>query len=168
MKKYFPMLIAGFGAAVLSVIPILKGFSCCLLIPFASVMSLFLDIRVNKNLNRISLSKAILFGFLTGLFATIFIVKFDLIITFVAKTNDFVESLPQSEIIINQMNLGSFTEEPMKLMKSMADEIRTKGFSSLYAIMIFLSNFITNSIFGIIGGLVGMGIFNKKIGHFTE
>jgi hypothetical protein len=168
MKKILPMLIAGFGAAVLSIVPILKGFSCCLLIPFASMMSLFLDIRVNKNLDRIRISKAVWFGFLTGFFATIFFVSFDLIITFITKTNDLIESLPQSEMIINQMNLGDLAKEPMKLMRSMADEIKANGFSLLYAFLIFFSNFITNSIFGIIGGLVGMGILNKKRENISE
>lgn len=121
MKKILPMLIAGFGAAVLSIVPILKGFSCCLLIPFASMMSLFLDIRVNKNLDRIRISKAVWFGFLTGFFATIFFVAFDLIITFITKTNDLIESLPQSEMIINQMNLGDLAKEPMELIRSMAE-----------------------------------------------
>lgn len=168
MKKIFPMLIAGFAAAVLSIVPILKGFSCCLLIPLASILSLFLDIKVNQNLDKIRISKAIWFGFLTGFFATIFYVSFDLIITFITKTNDLIESLPQSEIIINQMNLGEFAKEPMKLMRSIAEEIKTEGFSLLYAFLIFFSNFITNSIFGIIGGLVGMGIFNKKRENISE
>lgn len=168
MKKILPMLIAGFGAAVLSVVPVLRGFSCCLLIPFASMMSLFLDIKVNRNLDKIRISKAVWFGFLTGFFATIFFVSFDLIITIITKTNDLIESLPQSEKIIDQMNLGDFAKEPMKLMRSMAEEIRTEGFSLLYAFLILFSNFITNSIFGIIGGLVGMGILNKKRENISE
>ncbi len=168
MKKILPMIISGFGAAVLSVVPILKGFSCCIIVPFASVVALFLDLKVNKNLDKIKISKAIWFGFMTGFFVTIFFVTFDLIITLLTKRNDLVDSLPQSEIIINQMNLGDFADEPIKLMRSMAEEIRKTGFSMLYAILIFFSNFITNSIFGIIGGLVGMGIINKKRQNLSE
>jgi len=168
MKKIFPMLIAGFSAAVLSIIPILKGFSCCLLIPFASVFALFLDSKANRTPDKITLKKSIWFGFLTGFFATIFIVLFDSFLTFIFRTNDLIETIPQSEILLNQMNLGELTEEAMKLMKSIAAEIKTSGFSLLYTIMIFFSNFITNSIFGIIGGLVGMGILNKKRENFLE
>lgn len=168
MKKIFPMLIAGFSAAVLSIIPILKGFSCCLLIPFASVFALFLDSKANRTPDKITLKKSIWFGFLTGFFATIFIVLFDSFLTFIFRTNDLIETIPQSEILLNQMNLGELTEESMKLMKSIAAEIKTSGFSLLYTIMIFFSNFITNSIFGIIGGLVGMGILNKKRENFLE
>ncbi len=168
MKKYFPTLITGFGAAVLSIVPILKAFSCCLFVPFAAVLALSLDRRVNRITEKIKISKALLFGFLTGLFTTLFFVFFDLIITYITKTNEFIESLPQSEILINQMNLGEFAKEPLKLMREMAEEISTKGFSLLYTFMILFSNFITNSIFGIIGGLVGMGILNKKIDNFSE
>jgi hypothetical protein len=162
MKKILPTIVTGFSAAVLSTVPVLKGLSCCLLVPLASVFALFLDMKANKNFDKIILSKAILYGFLTGLFVTIFFVLFDLMITLLTKTNDFVESLPQSELLLKELNLGNFAEEPLKLMRSIASEIKTSGFSVLYAIMIFLSNFITNSIFGILGGVVGMSILNKK------
>jgi hypothetical protein len=168
MNKILPTIIAGFGAAVLSAVPFLKNFSCCLLIPTAAVVALFLDMKVNKNLERIDILKAIFFGLLTGFFATIFFVIFDLTITFLAKTNDFVESLPQTEILINQMNIGKFAEEPIKMMKSMAEDIKTSGFSILYTILMLISNFFINSFFGIIGGIIGMNILNRKMVDYTE
>lgn len=165
MNRILPMLITGFAAAVLSVVPILKAFSFCLILPFAVVIALLLDQKANKNFEKIGFQKAIKFGFITGFFATFFFVSFDLIMTLITKTNDFVESLPQSEILINQMNLGDFAEEPLKIMHSISNEIRLNGFSPLYTFMIFISNLIINSIFGIIGGLIGMGIINKRLGN---
>jgi predicted PurR-regulated permease PerM len=163
MRKYNSTLVAGFGAAVLSIVPILKNFSFILIVPLAAVISLYLDKNVNKNYNKIKISKAILFGFMTGLFATLFFVTFDLFITFLTKTNDFVQTLPEAQKTIKEMKLGKYVEESIELMLQMADEIREKGFSLLYTALMFLSNFITNSIFGIIGGLLGMISINRKI-----
>lgn len=162
MKKYLPTFITGFSAAVLSIVPVIKSFSCCLIIPAAAIFALVLDQRVNKPLEKISIGKAVMFGFLTGLYATIFITAIDTLITFIARTNDLIEALPETEKIIYEMNMGSMAEESLKIMKQMANEIKEKGFSLFYTFILFFSNFITNSIFGIIGGLVGMGIINKR------
>ncbi|MCS7054248.1 MAG: hypothetical protein NZM09_11025 [Ignavibacterium sp.] len=163
MKKILPSVISGFGAAVLSVVPVIKAFSCCLFVPLATIIALLLDIRVNRNLEKITLSKAIYFGFLTGFFITLFFVGFDIIITFTTRTNDFVEALPQSEILIKELNLGKIADEPLALMRSISQEIKDNGFSLFYTFILFISNFITNVFWGIIGGIVGMGLLNKKL-----
>lgn len=162
MKRYLPTFIAGFGAAVLSIVPGIKSFSCCLIVPGAAILALILDQRVNKNSERIAAGKAIMFGLMTGLFATIFITTLDVLITFITKTNDFIEALPQSESLIRELKFGPMAEESLKLMKQMAKQIQNTGFSPLYLFILFISNFITNTIFGIIGGLVGMGLLNKR------
>lgn len=162
MKKYIPTFIAGFGAAVLSIVPGIKSFSCCLIVPGAAIFALILDQRVNKNSERIAAEKAVIFGFMTGLFATFFITALDLLITFITKTNDFIESLPQSESLIRDLKFGPMAEESLKLMKQMAKQIQKTGFSTLYLFILFISNFITNTIFGIIGGFVGMALLNKR------
>ena len=72
-KKYLPAIVSGFGAAVLSTIPGIKNFSCCLLVPGAAAFSILLDQKITKSNERILLNKSLGFGFLTGLTATIFI-----------------------------------------------------------------------------------------------
>lgn len=162
MKKIFPSLVSGFAASVLTTIPLLKSFACCLIVPAAAFLALLLDQKINHNLERITLKKALLFGFLTGLFATFFITSFDLLMTFITKTNDLIYSLPQTEVMMRQWNLGPLFDESLNLIKQMAADIQTTGFSALYAIMIFFTNFISNSIFGMIGGTIGMAILNRK------
>jgi hypothetical protein len=44
----------------------------------------------------------------------------------------------------------------------MAGEIQTKGFSLSYTIYFFAATSITSSIFGLIGGLIGMTVMNKR------
>jgi hypothetical protein len=162
-KKYLPTLITGFAAAVLATIPGIKNFSCCLLVPAAAVFSIFLDKKVTHSNEKVNLGKAFGFGFLTGLSATIFITLFEMLLTYFAKTNDFIQNLPQSELLMKQWNLGPLFNESINLMKSMAKDIERTGFSVLYLILIFFSNFLINSIFGMIGGLLGMSLVNRKL-----
>lgn len=165
MKKYFPTFITGFAASVLSIVPGIKSFSCCLIVPGAAILALIFDQKVNKSFEKIQINKAVMFGLMTGLFATFFITALDVLITFITKTNDFVEALPQSETLIGKLKLGPMAEKSLKMMKQMGKEIQRTGFSALYLFILFMSNFFTNTIFGIIGGLVGMGLLNKR---YTE
>jgi hypothetical protein len=161
-KKYLPTLVAGFGAAVLSTVPGIKNFSCCLLVPGAAAISILLDKRITHSYEKVNIGKGIGFGFLTGIVATIFITIFEMLVTYFAKTNDFIESIPQSEMVIREWNLGPMVDESLKMMKTVAKEISKSGFSFLYLLMIFSSNFIINSIFGMIGGALGISLANRK------
>lgn len=162
MKKIFPSLVSGFAASVLSTIPLLKSFACCLLVPGAAILALFLDRKINHNNEKITFQKALLFGFLTGLFAAFFFTSFELLITFLTKSNDLIYSIPQTEVLMRQWNLGPFVDESINMLKQMATEIESTGFSLLYAIMIFFSSLLTNTIFGMLGGTLGMAILNRK------
>jgi len=66
-KKYLPALVAGFGAAVLSTVPGIKNFSCCLLVPGAAAISILLDKKISNSFQKINLGKGIGFGLLKGL-----------------------------------------------------------------------------------------------------
>lgn len=161
-KKYLPTLVCGFGAAVLSTVPGIKNFSCCLLVPGAAVLSIFLDKKINLSDEKILLGKALGFGFLTGLFATLFITSFEMLLTYITKSNDFIQSIPQSEMVMREWNLGPLVDESLKLIKNTAKDIQKNGFSIIYLFMILSSNLIINSIFGMIGGALGMSFINRK------
>ncbi len=162
-KKYLPTLVCGFGAAVLSTIPGIKNFSCCLIVPAAAVLSIFLDKKITNSNERIAIGKSLIFGFLTGIFATTFITIFEMILTYFTKSNDFIQSIPQSEIVMRQLDLGPMFDESLKLIKSVAKDIEKTGFSFIYLLMILSSNLIINSIFGMIGGALGMSLINRKV-----
>jgi hypothetical protein len=63
---------------------------------------------------------------------------------------------------MNQFNLGPLMEASVKLIENMAKEIERNGFSALYTVMISISNTLIFSVFGMLGGLLGMAILNKK------
>jgi len=162
IKKYLPTLVCGFGAAVLSTVPGIKNFSCCLLVPAAAAISILLDKKITNSNEKVLLGKSIGFGFLTGLFATLFITTFEMLLTFFTRSNDFIQSLPQTELIMRQWDLGPMVDESLKLIKSVSKDIQKNGFSFIYLLMILSSNFIVNSIFGMLGGALGMSLANRK------
>jgi hypothetical protein len=161
-KKYLPSLVTGFSAAVLSTIPGIKSLSCCLIIPAAGFFSLYLSNKTMGDNSVIKLNKALSHGLITGLVAAFFTTVFDLLITYITHSNDLVQGLPQSEDFMNQFNLGPLMDASIKLMEEVVKDIEQTGFSALYAVMISASNFFILAIFGMLGGLVGMAILNKR------
>ena len=85
-----------------------------------------------------------------------------MLVTYFTKSNDFIQTLPQTEIIMHQWDLGPMVDESLKLIKSVSKDIQKNGFSIIYLLMILSSNFIINSIFGMIGGALGMSLVNRK------
>jgi hypothetical protein len=70
--------------------------------------------------------------------------------------------MPQAEQVVKDLNLGPAAEESMEVLKQMVRDIQSKGFSFLYAFLITITNLITYSIFGMLGGVIGTAIINKK------
>lgn len=161
-KKYLPALVCGFGAAVLTTIPGMKGIACCLLAPVASGISIVLYKKSQPGLVKINTGTGVLLGLLTAIFAAIFASSFEIIITYVTHSSDLVTSLPQAESVVKDMNLGPAAEESIKLLKKMTADIQSTGFSFMYTFLITITNLITYSIFGMLGGLVATAILNKR------
>ncbi|MEO8399058.1 MAG: hypothetical protein ABI550_04485 [Ignavibacteriaceae bacterium] len=161
-KKYSPAIVCGFGAAVLTIVPGIRAAGCCLFVPLAASLSLFLYKKINKSSENISTNNALLFGLFTGLSAALFATLFDLIITYITRSNDFVESLPQVEIMLKNLKMGEAVIETLNIMKNMAADITNKGFSFFYSFILLISNTLVYTVFGIIGSLLGMYFINKK------
>jgi hypothetical protein len=162
-KKYLPALVCGFGAAVLTTIPGMENVACCLLAPAASGVSIFLYKKSQPGILKIGTGTGIMLGLLTAIFAALFASSFEIIITYITRSSDLAVSIPQAEQLVKDMNLGPAAEDSIEVLKQMVSEIQSKGFSFLYAILITLTNLITYSIFGIIGGMVATAIINKRI-----
>jgi len=161
-KKYLPALVCGFGAAVLTTIPGMENVACCLLAPVASGISIFLYKKSQPAVLKIRTGTGILLGLLTAIFAALFASSFEIVVTYITKTSDLVTSMPQAEQVVKDMNLGPAAEESIEVLKQMLSDIQSKGFSFLYALFITLTNLITYSIFGMIGGVVATAIINKR------
>ena len=161
-KTYIAPLVCGFAAAVLSIVPGLRAFACCLLVPLAAFFSLSLDRKINKTSDRVTSRQTVTFGLLTGLFAALFATGFDILLTFVTHSNDFTSALPQTEAMLRSYNLGPLLDESMHILKGMSTDIKNYGFSAIYAVSMLMSNLITNCLFGLIGALVGMSYINKR------
>jgi hypothetical protein len=86
----------------------------------------------------------------------------EVIITYITKSSDLVASIPQAEKVVRDMNLGPAADESIEVLKQMVNDIQSKGFSLLYSLLITITNLITYSIFGMLGGLIGTAIINKR------
>jgi len=161
-KKYLPALVSGFGAAVLTTIPGAESFACCLLVPIASGVSITLYKKSQPGILKIETGTGLMLGFLTALFAAIFASSFEILITYLTRTSDLSVSMPQAEQLIREMNLGTTAEESIEILKQMITDIQTTGFSFLYSVLITLTNLISYTIFGLLGGLVASAIINKR------
>ena len=161
-SKYISPLVCGFGASVLMVVPGLKEIGCCLIVPFAAGLSLFLYQKSNKSKAKISGKNAVLLGLLTGIFSAIFATLFEMLFTGIFHTNDFVKSLPEVEVMFRSFAPKNILDEIFAMHKKMAGEIQTNGFSLSYTIYFFAATSITSTIFGLIGGLIGMAFINKR------
>ncbi|HVO74128.1 MAG TPA: hypothetical protein VMT35_08900 [Ignavibacteriaceae bacterium] len=164
MKKFLPGLVCGFGAAVFITVPGIKnyGFGCCLIIPLASILSLFLYKRTDNSVLKIEAVTAVGFGFVTGIIAAFFASFFDVLITFITRSNEFVTSLPYVESLFKSITSNPFIDYMFKIYKIMSAEITSTGFSAGYTLWVLAGNIIFFSIFGILGGLMGMLFVNKK------
>ena len=161
-NKYLPSIVTGFGAAVLSTIPGIKNLNCCLIIPAAAFLSIYLYNKSTGNDSPIKLNKALSYGLITGLIAALFSSLFDILITFITHSNDLVVGLEQTEEMMQELKLGTLIDASMEIMRNMVKEIEATGFSALYTVMITISNFFIFSIFGMLGGLLGMAVLNKR------
>ena len=163
MKKYLSPLIVGFGAGVLSIVPVAKSFGCCLIIPVAAFISLLLDQKANNNYSKIEIKKGLIFGLVTGLSAAFFGSIFDFFITFVTKNNDLVATFSELQKIISEFPISeALKEEVMSLLGGVVDSIRTSGFSLLYTFSVLANNLLLNSVFGMLGGIIGVQILNSR------
>ena len=165
MKKYLSSFVTGFGAGVLQVVPVAKSFACCIIIPVAAYIAIVLDQKANNNSSsQIKVSKAAVIGLLTGIYAALFGSFFDLLITFLTKNNDIIAVYPEFQKLLNDFPVTEqFKEEILNLYASVIDQIKDTGFSFLYALSILFNNLNINSIFGLVGGLVGVQIINSRI-----
>lgn len=163
MKKYLPAIVAGFGAGVLHVVPITKALTCCLVIPLAAAAAIMLEQKANRIIGEFPLKRGVILGILTGLFAALFGSFFDIFITFVTKSNDLLFAFNELNDLIESIPVPeNVKQETLTLMKSVTDEIRETGFSSLYAFAILFNNLLVDLIFGAIGGLAGTKILNAR------
>lgn len=166
MKKYLAAVICGFGAGVLQIVPLVKNFSCCMILPLAAFISLLLDQRSTRNFEKIPMKKALLFGLFTGLFAALFGSTFELLITFITKHNDVIASFTELQRVVQDLPLSNeIKNEIQNIFQSIREDILKNGFSLLYTFSIVVNNFLVNSIFGSVGGLMGAQIINSRINN---
>lgn len=163
MKKLLPALVCGFGAGVLSIVPIVKSASCCLIIPAAAVFALILKQRSTYSNDKIRPSEAVVQGLLTGIFAAVFATIFESLIIFITRSSDITGTLPELERVVSSYTTPEMADQMMNMLYKVADDVKNYGFSLFYTLSILFSSLFINSIFGMAGGLLGMQLINNRI-----
>ncbi|GAB6281657.1 MAG: hypothetical protein STSR0008_03980 [Ignavibacterium sp.] len=96
------------------------------------------------------------------MYAALFSTIIEILMTYILKSNEITQTLPQIEILFSQYNLGGIMDESLKLIHRMADDIEKYGFSLLFTFFLLFNNLLVDIIFGIVGGFIGMAFLNKK------
>jgi uncharacterized membrane protein YfcA len=155
--------VCGFAAGVLQIVPIAKTFSCCFILPLAAFFSLILDQRANRNFGNIPMKKALTFGLITGLYAALFGSLFDILITLITKQNEIVAMFPELQKMITNFPLNQeIKKQVLGWFEIIRNDILNYGFSPFYTMSVVLNNIIVDPIFGIVGGMIGAKIINRK------
>jgi hypothetical protein len=163
MKKYLPSLVAGFAAGVLSVVPLLKSFSCCLIVPAAAYFSIILYRKSNNLDEKLETGKAIFLGIFTGLFAALFATTFEIFITLFTKQSDIIEAFSSMQTMINNLPLDTATKQQViDMMNNVVFDLKEKGFSLIYTITLLFNNLLVNTVFGLVGAVIGLQVINSK------
>lgn len=163
MNKYFPAIVCGFAAAVLTTVPGIKNFGCCLLVPAAAIFSVMIHQKITKSSDAPETSEVILFGLFTGLTAALFATCFDVLLTYISHSNEFVENLAEAEGVWKGLSSNQIVQQTFALMDKMASNIKVSGFSGYYTALILFSNAVTFAIFGMVGGIFGRIIIRRQI-----
>ncbi|MCX7797327.1 MAG: hypothetical protein N2249_01740 [Melioribacter sp.] len=166
MRKYISSFVCGFSAGVLQIVPIIKNFTCCLIVPAASYIALTLDRKARNIVDKVSMKQSFMIGLMTGIYASIFGSLFDILITFITKTNDVVVAFPELQRMVNNFPVDNeIKRNIINLFQNIRNDILEYGFSWLYSISVIINNFFINSIFGIIGGLISGQIINSRFNN---
>lgn len=165
MKKYYPSFVVGFGAGILNIVPVLKSFGCCLLLPLAAYGAIYLDRKSNNLLTeKIEIKKALLLGLVTGITAAFVTTFTDALITFITHSNDMVANYSDLIKILDDFPVEeSAKNDVISFLSSTIKQIKEYGFSFFYTLSLLVSNLISDSIFGIIGGVIGAQVFNSRL-----
>lgn len=166
MKKYLPSLVCGFSAGVLQIVPLVKSFSCCLVLPLAAFFALILEQKSTNNFDIISAKKAVMIGLFTGLFAALFGSFLEILITFITKQNDIIITFPELQKMVGNFPVTEdIKKEVLLLFQNVRNDILTTGFSWLYSFSLVVNDFFIDILFGITGGLIGSQIINNRINN---
>ena len=65
--------------------------------------------------------------------------------------------------MINEFPISeALKEEVMILLAGVVESIKSTGFSLLYTVSVLVNNIILNSVFGMLGGIIGVQILNSR------
>lgn len=156
-----PSLVIGFGIAALLSIPGLQ-IMFFFILPAGAYLAIGYDFKLHPEKSKKLFPSALATGVKTGLFAALFMMFIESLLTYIFKTNNIVMFLPEAVKVIQDLGMPQ-TEESVKILEDISTQIKLHGFSAIYTVVYFFSNLITNIIFCTVGAVIFGIIYNNKI-----
>lgn len=145
--KLLPAVWGGVTIGILSGVPILNfiNCACCSGILIGGALSVYLYRRQIGSGPRIEMGEGASLGLLSGLFGAVLATLLSLLIQ------------PFSQDIIYQIQ--NYTHDPdiNDILDNINPEMMARGFT----LLAFLASLFINSLFGLLGGIIGTGIWGK-------
>ena len=145
--KLLPAVWGGVTIGILSGVPVLNfiNCACCSGILIGGALSVYLYRRqVGPNV-RLEMGEGASLGLLAGLFGAVLATLLSLVIQ------------PFSQDIIYQIQ--NYTNDPD--IDNMLNNINPELMAKSFILIAFFSSLVINSLFGLLGGLIGVGIWRK-------
>ncbi len=157
-NRLTPVIIGAIIMIVVSVLPFLNML-CCIGIPLGGFLGVSNFFKQTQKLNTPFESKdGMLIGLFSGILAGIFVAGINLMFTLFTHINPINDMLD----LFAQMKL-SIDPGVENYMNKLSAEYNDRGFSPTLTIFQLITNIIFYPLFGMIGAMIGVSIFKKRI-----
>ncbi|CAN5402746.1 hypothetical protein BH10BAC5_BH10BAC5_07730 [soil metagenome] len=157
-NRLAPVVISTVIMVLVSVMPFLNML-CCIGIPLGGFLGVSNFFKQTQNLNtKFEIKDGVLIGVFSGVLAGIIVAGVNLMFTLFTHVNPINEMLD----LFSQMKLN-IDPGVENYMQKLSAEYNDKGFSPTLTIFQLLTNLIFYPLFGMIGAVIGVSIFSKRI-----
>jgi|GEM_PF-5040962 predicted PurR-regulated permease PerM len=154
-------LVTGFGAAVVSYIPLIKFLAPIFTGFIAGYLAVKLYLKAENKREKIKVRYGFLIGWATAFFTAIFSLAIETIFTYIFKSNDFTKNYSALRIQLAE-SFKDLPENSFQILDGMVYDIQNYGFSILYLLVASINFLIFYSLFCSIGGVLSLNAHNLK------
>jgi hypothetical protein len=149
-----PALIGGVILGILSALPIVGLFNCfcCAWIIGGGVLAAYLYVKDSSV--PVTMGRGVALGLLTGIIGTIVYALFSIPLFLFGPGTNFMEHMRQS--------LERMPNVPPETLQMLQSFYARGGMGAFIYAMIIIFMLIVSSLFGMLGGVIGVALFEKR------
>jgi len=153
-----PALIGGMALGIISAIPYIGNCNCvcCAWAIGGGILTAFLYVRESPFL--VTMGRGALIGLVAGAIGAVVYSLFSIPIHYILTGNGYMA------MVAEQFNeqLAKNPDLPLELRQNLENILMRDDFNVLVVFFIFIGNFILFSLFAMVGGAIGVAIFEKR------